>query len=61
MLNKAKTRVSKQPRNGGRSNRKIGVAVGHGEEKGGEGEEDGLAVAGKSKEATDLKKNLKML
>jgi hypothetical protein len=39
----------------------IGVAVGHGEEKGEGGEEDSLAVAGKSKEATDLKKYLEML
>jgi hypothetical protein len=30
------------------------------QEKNGEGEEDSLAVSGKSKEATDLKKCLKM-
>ena len=42
-------------------NIRIGVVVGGTEEKNGVGEEDGLAVAGKSKEAADLKKYLKML
>jgi hypothetical protein len=41
-------------------NRIIRVAFGGTEEKNGEGEEGSLAFAGKSKEATDLKKYFKM-
>jgi hypothetical protein len=44
-----------------KENKRIGVAVGDIEEKSGGWEEDILPVGGKSKEAADLKKFLKML
>jgi hypothetical protein len=43
-----------------RENRRIAVGVGDAEEKSGECEEDILPVGGKSEEAADLKKYLKM-
>ena len=53
--------VLKQLDNRGRRNRTIGVAAGHAGEKGGENEEDILPVSGKSEEAGDSKKYLKMV
>jgi hypothetical protein len=44
-----------------RENTRSGVAVGEKEEKNGEGREDILPSGGKSEEASDLKKCLKML
>ena len=44
-----------------KENRRIGVGVGGTEEKNGESEEGVLLVAGKSEEASDLKKYHKML